>query len=80
MWQRHEQFAEYVEKVKRKKEKEGERMTKGDWVRSMNDEDLANWLCQITTCSQCEFIDECRTGENGAYNWLIQKYRGRDND
>lgn len=45
-------------------------MTNADWIRSLSDEELGIWLCQISTCTYCKFIESCSQGKNGAGQWL----------
>lgn len=50
-------------------------MTNADRIRNMTDEDLANFLCNISSagddqCSACVATDKCRTGHNGMIDWL----------
>lgn len=38
--------------------------TNGDRIRAMSDEDLAQFLCQMNTCSTCPFSAlQCKIGE-----------------
>jgi hypothetical protein len=43
--------------------------TNGDKIRAMTDEELAQFLCQINTCSTCPFASiDCKIGE-----WLREE-------
>lgn len=50
--------------------------TNGDRIRSMSDEELAEWICSIMTaecCDQrCPAHDICSLGDNGLVKWMKQ--------
>lgn len=50
--------------------------TNADMIRSMNDEELAEWLCSLMTadcCDQrCPARDICNLGDNGLAKWIKQ--------
>ena len=53
--------------------------TNGDNLRSMTDEDLAEFLCHavspsgVINCSSCEAQGFCKMGHNGWLDWLKQE-------
>lgn len=51
-------------------------MTNADRIRSMNDEELAEWMCSLMTaecCDQrCPARDICNLGDNGLVKWMKQ--------
>ena len=51
-------------------------MTNSDRIRSMNDEELAEWMCSLMTaecCDQrCPARDICNLGDNGLVKWMKQ--------
>ena len=54
-------------------------MTNADCIRSMNDEELAELLCNFRSCDADEYICEgckatqyCRAGHAGTIDWLQQ--------
>ena len=51
-------------------------MTNADRIRSMSDEELAEWLCSLMTaecCDQrCPARDICNLGDNGLVKWMKQ--------
>lgn len=68
------------EKVDRRKEKEREAMTNGNHIRSMNDEELAEFLCNMTYCCDCPHQEACNDAVgDGYFNWLQQKTKDEDN-
>lgn len=55
------------------------KMTNADRIRSMNDEELAMFLCDFRSCDADEYICEgckaaqyCRAGHAGTIDWLQQ--------
>lgn len=46
-------------------------MTNSDRIRAMSDEELAEYLCGLTYCCECEHRDTCN-GEDGYLKWLRQ--------
>lgn len=63
-----------------------ERATNADRIRAMNDEQLANFLCEFRSCdyelhpcNNCKGEPYCRTGHNGMIDWL-QQPAGEDTD
>lgn len=50
--------------------------TNADRIRAMSDEELAKWLCSISTAECCDRScparDMCDLGENGLIKWLKQ--------
>lgn len=55
---------------------ETHKKTNADRIRSMSDEQLAEWLCSIMTaecCDQrCPGRDICNLGDNGLVKWMKQ--------
>ena len=58
-------------------------MTNADRIRSMNDEELAAFLCNLrseeayeNTCSHCVAERFCRIGHTGMIDWLQQPAEG----
>ena len=53
-----------------------ELITNADRIRSMNDEELAEWMCSLMTaecCDQrCPARDICNLGDNGLVKWMKQ--------
>ena len=51
-------------------------MTNADRIRAMSDEELAEWLCSISTAECCDRScparDMCDIGDNGMIKWLKQ--------
>lgn len=51
-------------------------LTNADRIRSMTDEQLAEWLCSLMTadcCDQrCPARDICSLGDNGLVKWMKQ--------
>ena len=54
-------------------------VTNADRIRSMNDEELAMFLCNFRSCNADEYICEgckaakyCRAGHTGTIDWLQQ--------
>ena len=51
-------------------------MTNADRIRAMSDEELAKWLCGISTAECCDRScparDMCDIGDNGMIKWLKQ--------
>lgn len=50
-------------------------MINGDRIRSMTDNDLAEFLCSITDCfdGKCPAAEYCRSGHNGMKEYLQQR-------
>lgn len=46
-------------------------ITNADRIRAMSDEELAEYLCGLTYCCECEHRDTCN-GEDGYLKWLRQ--------
>lgn len=46
-------------------------ITNADRIRDMSDEELAEYLCGLTYCCECEHRDTCN-GEDGYLKWLRQ--------
>ena len=60
--------------------------TNADRIRSMNDEELAMFLCNFRSCDADEYICEgckaekyCRAGHVGTIDWLQQPAEEADN-
>jgi hypothetical protein len=53
-------------------------MTNREWVRSMTDQGLAIWLCQISTCTYCEFGEFCSREGSGTGEWLKKEHKERE--
>ena len=57
----------------------GMTQTNADRIRSMTDEDLAEFLCHavspsgVINCSSCEAQGFCKMGHNGWLDWLKQE-------
>lgn len=58
-----------------------------DRIRSMNDEELAMFLCDFRSCDAGEYMCEgckaekyCRAGHAGTIDWLQQPAEEADND
>lgn len=48
--------------------------TNGDYIRSMNDEELGRWLCDTGDCSPyCAGYSICGNGEKGTTIWLTKE-------
>ena len=53
--------------------------TNADRIRSMSDDDLAEFMCHSVSpsgtinCSACEVQEFCHAGQNGYYYWLRQE-------
>ena len=47
-------------------------MTNADRIRSMSDEELAEWLCSMFECriGKCPACEMCSAGDNGLIKWL----------
>lgn len=56
--------------------------TNGDRIRRMKDEELAAFLCNISTihdgewCDPCIASSHCRPGHNGFLDWLKEEHNG----
>ena len=56
-------------------------MTNGDKIRSMSDEELANFLCDLffsnaeQDCVECPARKTCHTGHTGFIDWLKKDAR-----
>lgn len=46
-------------------------LSNADRLRAMSDEELAEYLCGLTYCCECEHRDTCN-GEDGYLKWLKQ--------
>lgn len=54
-------------------------VTNADHIRAMNDDELAKWLCGISTCDfSCPGRDLCERGKNGMEKWLKLPYKTED--
>ena len=60
--------------------------TNSDYIRNMNDEELAMFLCNFRSCDADEYICEgckaekyCRAGHAGTIDWLQQPAEEADN-
>lgn len=58
----------------------GDPQTNADSIRAMSDEELAKWLCSISTAECCDRScparDMCDFGDNGLIKWLQQPVEG----
>ena len=54
--------------------------TNADRIRAMSDEELADWLCSISSCHTCDAVDQCGRGTNGWISWLQSPADGGDGD
>lgn len=50
-------------------------MTLADKIRSMTDEELAHYLCNLSDCQSCVCVDECRYGKNGFIDYVKKEYK-----
>lgn len=53
-------------------------MTNGDRIRSMSDEELAEFMCHnvsngTVNCAFCAAAEFCRMGHNGWHDWMKQE-------
>lgn len=48
-----------------------QKLSNADRIRAMSDEELAEYLCGLTYCCECEHRDTCN-GEDGYLKWLRQ--------
>ena len=58
-------------------------MTKGDWIRSMTDEQLAEFLADIIDCWHCPTYQECtdvKSCDNALLAWLKQEHKENGNE
>ena len=58
-------------------------MTKGDWIRSMTDEQLAEFLADIIDCWHCPTYQECtdvQGCDNALLAWLKQEHKENGNE
>ena len=57
-------------------------VTNADWIRAMSDDELAKWLCGISTAECCDIScpgrDLCERGKNGMEKWLRMPYKTED--
>lgn len=59
--------------------KQNHRMTNGDRIRAMTDEELTEFLCDIRSngsyygCENCPAYDFCENGHTGFFDWLRQE-------
>ena len=60
----------YADAEQRERVQKSKRITNGDRIRNMTDEELQQFLCQISTCETCAFCKEwgCKIDE-----WLEQE-------
>ena len=65
---------------------DGKPVTNADRIRSMNDAELAAFLCNFRSCDADEYICEgckaakyCRAGHTGTIDWLQQPAKEADN-
>ena len=49
-------------------------MTNRERLARMSDEELARFLCKITSCAYCEAEDKCYMGHTGYVEWLKQDF------
>ena len=50
-------------------------MTNAEKIRQMTDEELAEWLCEITEdCPACIASKYCRRGHTGTFDWVKQEW------
>jgi hypothetical protein len=58
-------------------------VTNADRIRAMSDEELAKWLCSISTAECCDRScparDICDLHDNGLIKWLKQPVKENDN-
>ena len=54
--------------------------TKAERIRGMTDDELADLLCEVSTCEKCRVVDECAPGVNGWLDWLREPVDGGDGD
>lgn len=53
-------------------------MTNGDWIRSMGDGELAQFMCNLYSCCVCPAAELCTSTDgkaNGLKKWLRQPYK-----
>ena len=58
-------------------------MTNGDKIRGMNDEQLADFLTDVTDCWYCPTYQECtyvKSCDNALVAWLKMEYKVQSND
>jgi hypothetical protein len=58
-------------------------MTKADWIRSMTDEQLAEFLAEVTDCWYCPTYQKCtnvKSCDNALLAWLKMEHKGDGND
>jgi len=58
-------------------------VTKADWIRSMDDEKLANFIESIIDCWYCPTYQDCtnvKSCDNALLAWLKQEYQEHGND
>jgi hypothetical protein len=48
-------------------------MTNVDRIRSMTDEELAEFLCHNSKCGNCNASEFCHDGHTGWLDWLRQE-------
>ena len=48
-------------------------MTNAEWIRSMDDVELRDFLCEITKCEICPVDEHCYLGHNGFKEWLAME-------
>ena len=58
------------------------KQSNADRIRAMSDEELAKWLCSISTAECCDRScparDICDLGDNGLIKWLKQPVEGKE--
>lgn len=52
-------------------------MTRFEYIKSLNEKELANWICEEFThadieCENCPAYSFCYKGHNGMKHWLLQ--------
>lgn len=60
-------------------------VTNADRIRSMSDEDLAEFMCHNVSngkvnCAFCAAAEFCRTGHNGWLDWLKEEAKGENDE
>jgi hypothetical protein len=55
-------------------------MTNREWLAGMTDKEFAIWLCQISTCTYCEFGEFCSREGSGTGEWLKKDHKETRND
>lgn len=57
--------------------------TNGDRIRRMNDDELAEFLCDMVTrtegaCNECVAYEYCEKGHTGFPDWLKEEVNGKE--